>query len=331
MLKLTDLPLRPLPGALLLLTMFPGLVLAASAPDYPAKPIRIVVSFSPGGGTDIFARAMAQKYSAAWGQPVIVDNRAGGGGNIGTDLVAKAPADGYTWLLTTNAPIAINPNLAKAPFDPVKDFAPVSQLAALPFVLSVHPSSPAKTVVELIELAKAQQGRLNFASSGAGGGAHLAGEMLKTMARIDMTHVPYKGGGPALLALAGAQVDLLFLSILTSMPLIKSQKVRALGVTSPKRSPALPDLPAIAETPGLEHFESDLWYGMLAPAATDPGIIDKIYQEGRRMLTSPEFRNLFEPTGASLVASSPGAFAAAIKKDLAKWGKVIKDANLQVN
>jgi len=308
--------------------MFPGLVLAASAPDYPAKPIRIVVSFSPGGGTDIFARAMAQKYSAAWGQPVIVDNRAGGGGNIGTDLVAKAPADGYTWLLTTNAPIAINPNLTKAPFDPVKDFAPVSQLAALPFVLSVHPSSPAKTVVGLIDLAKARQGRLNFASSGAGGGAHLAGEMLKTMARIDMTHVPYKGGGPALLALAGAQVDLLFLSILTSMPLIKSQKVRALGVTSPKRSPALP---ALAETPGLEHFESDLWYGMLAPAATDPRIIDKIYQEGRRMLTSPEFRNLFEPTGASLVASSPGAFAAAIKKDLAKWGKVIKDANLQVN
>jgi len=331
MLKLTDLPLRPLPGALLLLTMFPGLVLAASAPDYPAKPIRIVVSFSPGGGTDIFARAMAQKYNAAWGQPVIVDNRAGGGGNIGTDLVAKAPADGYTLLLTTNAPIVINPNLAKAPFDPVKDFAPVSQLAALPFVLSVHPSSPAKTVGELIDLAKAKQGRLNFASSGAGGGAHLAGEMLKTMAKIDMTHVPYKGGGPALLALAGAQVDLLFLSILTSMPLIKTQKVRALGVTSPKRSPALPDLPAIAETPGLENFESDLWYGMLAPASTAPRIVDKIYQEGKRMLASPEFRNLFEPSGTSLVASSPGAFAAAIKKDLAKWGKVIKDSNLQVN
>ena len=330
MLKLIGLLLRPLPGALLL-TMFPSLVLAASAPDYPAKPIRIVVSFSPGGGTDIFARAMAQKYTAAWGQPVIVDNRAGGGGNIGTDLVAKAPADGYTLLLTTNAPIAINPNLAKAPFDPVRDFAPVSQLAALPFVLSVHPSSPAKTTVELIALAKAKPGQLNFASSGAGGGAHLAGEMLKTMAKIDMTHVPYKGGSPALLALAGAQVDLLFLSILTSTPLIQSQKVRALGVTSPKRSPALPNVPAIAEIPGLETFESDLWYGMLAPAATAPRIIDKIYQEGRRMLTSPEFRNLFEPTGTSLVASSPDAFAAAIRKDLAKWGKVIKDANLQVN
>ncbi|MBI4189702.1 MAG: tripartite tricarboxylate transporter substrate binding protein [Betaproteobacteria bacterium] len=329
MLKLIRPPLRPMLGALLL--TLPGLVPAATPLNYPTKPIRLVVSFAPGGGTDIFARAMGLKYTEAWGEPVIVDNRAGGNGNIGTDMVAKAPGDGYTLLLTTNATIVINPNLAKLPYDPVKDFAPISQLAALPFVLSVHPSSPAKTTAELIALAKAKPGQLNYASSGAGGGAHLAGEMLKTMAKIDMTHVPYKGGSPALLALAGAQVDLLFLSILTSTPLIQSKKVRALAVTGPKRSPALPDVPAVAETPGLAGFESDLWYGMLAPAKTAPGVVDKIYQETRRMLTSPEFRNRFEPTGTALVASSPQGFAATIKTDLAKWATVIKSSSAKMD
>lgn len=328
MLKLIYPPLRPLLGALLLTTL-PSLVPAASGLNYPTKPIRLVVSFSPGGGTDIFARAMAQKYSEVWDQPVIVDNRAGAGGDIGTDVVAKSAADGYTLLLTTNAPIAINPNLAKAPFDPIKDFTPVSQLAALPFVLSVHPSSPAKTTAELIKLAKVKQGQLNFGHSGFGGGAHLAGELLKAIAKIDMTHIPYKGGGPVLQALAGAQVDLIFLSILTQMPLIEQKRVRPLGVTSLKRSPALPDVPAIAETPGLEGFESDLWYGMLAPANTDPRIIDKIYQEARRMLTSPELRNRFEPSGATIVVSSPSNFAETIKKDLAKWGNLIRSAKLK--
>ena len=315
-------------GSLLLLT-FSGAGFAASTPKYPTKPVRIVVSFAPGGGTDIFARAMGQKYSEAWGQPVIVDNRAGGGGNIGSDIVAKASADGYTLLLTTNAPIAINPNLAKAPYDPVKDFAPVSQLAALPFVLSVHPSSSAKSVAELIDIAKAKRGQLNFGHSGFGGGAHLAGELLKTMAKIDMMAIPFKGGGPVLLALAGAQVDLIFLSILTQMPMIQQKRVRALGVTSLERSPALPDVPAIAETPGLEGFESDLWYGLLAPAGTDPRTVDKIYQEGRRMLTSSEFKDRFESAGATLVASSPSTFAETIRKDLEKWGKLIKAANLK--
>lgn len=320
--------LRRLLGAFLLIAC-PGVSVAASALDYPTKPMRIVVSFSPGGGTDIFARALAQKYSQAWGQPVIVDNRPGAGGNIGSDIVAKALSDGYTLLLTTNAPIAINPNLAKAPYDPVKDFAPVSQLAVLPFVLSVHPSSPAKSVAELVNLAKAKKGVLNFAHSGFGGGAHLAGELIKKMAKIDITAVPFKGGGPVLQALLGGQVDMIFLSILTQMPMIQQQRIRALGVTSPERSPALPNVPAIAETPGLEGFESDLWYGLLAPAGTDPRIVDKIYQESRRALTSSELKTAFEPRGAALVATSPGTFAETIRKDLAKWDDLIKTANIK--
>jgi tripartite-type tricarboxylate transporter receptor subunit TctC len=328
MLEQQDLFWRRLLGALVL-SACPGVGFSASALDFPLKPVRVVVSFSPGGGTDIFARTMGQKYSRAWGQPVIVDNRAGGGGNIGSDIVAKAAPDGYTLLLTTNAPIAINPNLAKLPYDPVKDFAPVSQLAALPFVLSVHPSSSAKSVAELIDVAKAKKGQLNFGHSGFGGGAHLAGEMFNKMANIQMTAIPFKGGGPVLQALVGAQVDVIFLSILTQMPMIQQKRVRALGVTSLKRSPALPDVPAIAENPGLEGFESDLWYGLLAPAGTDPRIVDKIYQEGRRMLTSAELKKRFEPSGAMLVASPPGTFSQTIRRDLKKWGSLIKAANLK--
>jgi tripartite-type tricarboxylate transporter receptor subunit TctC len=256
-----------------------------------------------------------------------VDNRAGGGGNIGSDIVAKAPPDGYTLLMTTNAPIAINPNLDRAPYDPVRDFTPISQLAVLPFLLSVHVNSPAKSVSELIALARAKKGQLNFAHSGFGGGAHLAGELMKHMTKIDMTAIAYKGGGPALTALAGGQVDLIFLSIFTSMPMVQQKRVRPLGVTSLKRSSVLPDVPAIAETAGLEGFESDLWYGLLAPAKTPPAIIDKIYGETQR--TMAELKPQFEPQGAELVATSPAVFAKTIRSDLAKWGKLIKSANLK--
>ena len=312
---------RPLAGALLAL---PGLACAADTPSYPTKPIRLVVTFAPGGGTDIFARAIAQKYLESWGQAVIVDNRAGGSGNIGSDMVAKAPPDGYTLLLTTNATIVINPLLTKLPYDSVRDFAPVTQVATLPFVLLTHPSVPAKTVPELIALAKARPGQLNYGSSGSGGGAHLSGETLKTLAKLDITHVPYKGGGPALIALLSGEVQFMFLSILTATPLIESNKLRVIAVTSAKRSPALPNVPTMAETPGLAGFESDLWYGMLAPARTDPKIVLQIQQETRRILNLPEFRDRFEPTGTVMVGSSPAEFAKTIKSDLAKWAVVIK-------
>ncbi len=319
---------RFLAGALFALS---ALVSAADRPAYPAKPIRFIVTFAAGGGTDIFARAIAQKFTETWGQPVIVDNRAGGNGNIGTDIVAKSLADGYTLLLTTNATIVINPHLTKLPYDPVRDFAPVSQVATLPFVLVAHPSLPARSVPELIALARARPGQLNFGSSGGGGGAHLSGEMMKTMAGINMTHVPYKGAAPALVALLSGEVQFMFVSILTVTPLIESGKVRPLAVTSGKRSPSLPNVPAVAETPGLAGFETDLWYGMLAPAKTSPKIVDQLYRETRRVLVLQEFKNRFEPTGTVMTGSSPQEFANTIKSDLVKWAGVIKSSGAKMD
>ncbi len=316
--------------ALSLLSL-PGLCSAADSIPYPEKPIRFIVTFAPGGGTDIFARAIAVKFTEAWGQPVIVDNRAGGNGNIGADIVAKAPADGYTILLTTNATIVINPNLSKLPYDPVRDFAPVSQVATLPFVLLVHPSLPVKSVPELIALAKAKPGQLNYGSSGGGGGAHLGGEMMKTAAKIEMTHVPYKGAAPALVALLSGEVQFMFVSILTATPLIESNRVRAIAVSGLQRSPALPNVPAVAETPGLAGFETDLWYGMLAPAKTNPRVVDKLYRETKKVLFQPEFRNRFEPTGTQMAGTSPAEFAQIIRKDLAKWAVVIKASGVKLD
>ncbi len=308
-----------------------GLASAADRPDYPSKPIRFIVTFAPGGGTDIIARAIAQKFTETWGQPVIVDNRAGGSGNIGTDLVAKAPADGYTILLTTNATIVINPNLAILPYDPVRDFAPVSQVATLCFVLVAHPSLPVRSVPDLIALARAKPGQLNYGSSGGGGGAHLSGELMKTMTGTEMTHVPYKGAAPALVALLSGEFQFMFVSILTVTPLIESNKVRALAVTSSKRSPSLPNVPAMAETPGLAGFEADLWYGMLAPAKTDARIVDQLYRETKRVLALPEFKNRFEPTGTVMVGNSPQEFSGIIRSDLAKWAKVIKASGAKMD
>lgn len=327
---------RPIAGALLLISIVapfagPSVAVAANAASYPSKPLRFVVTFAPGGGTDVFARAIALKFTEAWGQSVIVDNRAGGNGNIGADMVAKAPADGYTVLVTTNATIVINPHLVKLPYDPVRDLAPISQLATLPFVLLVHPSLPVKSVAELIALAKAKPGQLNFGSSGGGGGAHLSGEMMKTAAKIDMAHVPYKGAAPALVALLGGEVQFMFVSILTATPLIESNRVRAIAVSGLKRSPALPNVPAVAETPGLAGFETDLWYGMLAPAKTDPAIVDKLYRETKRVLERAEFKNRFEPTGTQIVANSPAEFAKIIKTDLAKWAVVIKSSGAKMD
>jgi tripartite-type tricarboxylate transporter receptor subunit TctC len=320
--------LRALAVALLAM---PVVAAAAERPTYPTKPLRFIVTFAAGGGTDIFARAIALKFTEAWGQPVIVDNRAGGNGNIGTDIVAKAQPDGYTILLTTNATIVINPSLQKLPYDPVRDFEPVSLVAALPFVLVAHPSLPAKSVSELIALARAKPGQLNYGSSGGGGGAHLSGEMMQTMTGIRMTHVPYKGAAPALIALLGGEVQFMFVSILTVTPLIESGKVRALSVTSAKRSPSLRNVPAMAETPGLAGFETDLWYGMLAPAKTDPRIVNQLYRETSRVLALPELKGRFEPTGTVMVGSTPKEFAATIKSDLAKWAKVIKASGAKLD
>ena len=304
-----------------------GAMGAAHGQTYPTKPVRIVVNFAPGGGTDIVARMMAAEFTKTLGQQVIVENRAGGNGNIGADAVAKAAPDGHTLLVATNAAIVINPHLyKKLPYDPLKDLAPVSQIATLPFVLVTHPSVPARSVRDLITLAKSTPKGLTYGSSGTGGGAHLAGEMLKNMAQVNITHVPYKGSAPALTGILSGEVDFMFVSVLTVTPLIKDKRMRALAVTSMKRNPALPDVPALSEVPALKSAESDLWYGMLAPANTDRRIVDVLYKETVRVLALPDFRQKFEPSGTVLVGNTPETFAKVIRSDYERWGAVIKAA-----
>lgn len=298
---------------------------SAQTPVYPAKPIRFVVNFAPGGGTDIVARAMGAKFTEKLGQQVIVENRAGANGNIGTDYVAKSPPDGYTVLMTTNAPIAINPHLyKKLPFDPLTDLAPVSMVASLPFVLATHPSVPARSVRELIALAKSSPKGLTYGSSGTGGGAHLSGEMLKGMANINITHVPYKGGAPAITGLLSGEVDFMFISILTVTPMLTQKRLRPIAVTSATRNKALPDVPAMSELPLLNGAEADLWYGMFVPANTDRKIVDLLAGETKRVLSLQEFRDRFEPSGTVLVGNSPDVFAKQVKADYERWRKVVK-------
>ena len=297
----------------------------ASAQNYPTKPIRIVVNFAPGGGTDIVARAMAAEFTKSLGQQVIVENRAGANGNIGADAVAKAAPDGHTLLMSTNAAIVINPHLyKKLAFDPLTDFAPVSQVATLPFVLVLHPSVPAKNVRELIALAKSNPKGLTYGSSGTGGGAHLAGEMLKNMTQINLTHVPYKGSAPAFVGILSGEVDFMFVSILTVTPMLKENRLRAIAVTSPARNKSLPNVPALSELPALKGAESDLWYGLLAPANTDRRITELLAKETSRVLALQEFRDRWEPTGTVLVGSTPAEFGKVIRNDYERWKKVVQ-------
>jgi tripartite-type tricarboxylate transporter receptor subunit TctC len=304
----------------------------ADSANYPSETIRIITPFQAGGGTDIMSRELAHKLEGLWNNnPVIVENKAGANGNLGTDVVAKAKPDGYTLLLTTNATIVINPEMFgdQVKYDPVKDLAPVTILSALPFVFLVPPTSPAKTMEEFIALAKKEPGKLSCGSSGVGGGAHLALEMLKAGAGINVTNNPFKGTGSSITALLGSHIDCLFVSVLSASPYIKQDQLRALAVSSPKRNPALPDTPAVAELPGLEGFESDLWYGLLAPAGTDPAIIQKINEGAKAMLDDPDFRKRYEPTGAVLVGNTPDEFATQIGNDIKKWTKVIEESGVK--
>lgn len=305
----------------------PGL---AQQTDYPTGAVRIITPFEPGGGTDIVSRELARWLEGKWKQSILVENKAGASGNLGTDFVAKAKPDGSTLLMTTNATVVINPQLFgdRVKYDPKKDLAPITLVSALPFVFVVPPDSPVKTMEEFIALAKSKPGELDCGSSGVGGGAHLALEMLKSRAGVDIKHVPYKGTGSSVTAIMGSHIDCMFVSILTIAPYIKQDQVRGLAVSSLKRNPAFPDMPAVAELPNLDGFESDLWYGMLAPAGTDPAIIDKIYKETKALLESPEFRGKFEPTGAVLVGNTPAEFAKQIDSDIGKWTEVIKQSGV---
>jgi tripartite-type tricarboxylate transporter receptor subunit TctC len=313
-----------------------GLLVAAFAAgawaqDYPTKPIRIVVPFPPGGATDLLARAVAQRLTEKWGQAVIVDNRPGAGGNIGSELVAKAAPDGYTLEMGTVGTHAINASLyAKMPYDHVKDFVPIVLVAAVPNVLVVNPSLPVKSVQELIAYAKANPGKLNFASSGNGTSIHLSGELFKVMAGVQMTHVPYKGSAPALQDLIAGQVQLMFDNLPPSLPQIKAGKLRALAVTTAKRSPALPDLPTIAES-GLPGFESSSWFGLLAPAGTPQPIVAKLNAEVNAWLATPEAKEKLLASGANPAGGSPEDFAKHIAAETAKWQKVVKESGAKID
>jgi putative tricarboxylic transport membrane protein len=303
-------------------------VVPAVAQNYPAGPLRIVVPFTPGGGTDILARLIAQKLNESWGQPVVVDNRPGAAGTVGTAFVAKAAGDGHT-LLIVPAGYAGNPGLYKnLPYDQTRDLAPVSWLASGPLTLVVHPSLPAKSVKELIAFARARPGEINFGSSGAGTLPHLSAELFNSMSGIKMVHIPYKGAGAAVTDVMAGRVPIYFMNILQSLSLIKAGKLRALGVTTPERTPIAPDIPSIAEA-GLKGYDMTNWYGLLAPAATPRDAIVKLNAEVVRILKLPELTNRLADDGMTVVASSPERFAEFLARETDKFTKVIEAAGIK--
>ncbi len=305
--------------------------LGASAQAYPTRSIRLVVPFPAGGTTDILARAAAQKLTESMGQSVVVDNRPGAAGNIGADIVAKSAPDGYTLLMGTVGTHAINASLySKMPYDHVKDFTPIVLVAGVPNVLVVNPAVPVNSVGDLINLAKAKPGSINFASSGSGTSIHLSGELFKTMAGVDMTHVPYKGSSPALTDLMGGQVQVMFDNLPSSLPQIKAGKLRAVAVTSVKRAPALPDVPTIAES-GLPGFEASSWFGILGPAGTPANVVSRINAEVNKWLQSPEAREHLLAQGAESAGGTPERFAAHIRAETDKWAKVVKASGAKVD
>ena len=300
------------------------------AQSYPNKPIRLVLPYPPGGGTDVIARPLAQKLTENLGQQVIVDNRGGANGNIGMEFVAKSPPDGYTLLFALSAQFAVNPSLyPKLPYDPVRDYAPISLLANAPYLLIVHPSLPVKSVPELLAFVKQRPGQLAYSSAGNGSGAHLAGEMLRSLARVNFVHVPYKGIGLAMPDLIAGQVQLSFVTYTAAGPHVKTGRLRALGVTTAKRSPTLPDLPAIAESvPG---YDSAVWYGFAAPAGTPGETVARLNSEVLRVLAAPDFRSRIMLEAVAPIGSTAEEFGSFIRSEIARWAQVVKDSGAKVD
>jgi tripartite-type tricarboxylate transporter receptor subunit TctC len=296
----------------------------AAAQTYPFKTVRLVIPFATGGTTDLLARTLGQKLTAATGQQFIIDNRPGAGGTIGSDLVAKSPADGYTLVFGSTSSIVVAPNLYRnLPYDQLRDFIAVTEVAAGPIVLAVHPSLPAQNVRELIALAKARPGMLNFGSSGNGTSLHLAGEYLKFLAKIDMTHVPYKGIGQALPDLVAGQLQLMFSDMAPFDPFVKAGKLRVIAVTTGKRSALYPNLPSIAES-GVAGFDLAGWYGLLAPAGTPRPVIDRLNAEFRQAIHAPDMKERYVTFGLEPVGSSPEQFDAFMRAELTKWGDIVR-------
>jgi tripartite-type tricarboxylate transporter receptor subunit TctC len=301
----------------------------AHAQVYPAKTVRLVLPFPPGGGTDVVGRLLAQKLSPLLGQQVIVDNRAGAGGRIGTDLVAKSPPDGYTLLLGTSSVMGTGPALyQKLPFDMPKDFAPISLVAYTAYVLVMHPSVPADSVKSLVAIAKSNPGRLTFASSGAGGAAHLSGELFSAMAGVKMIHVAYKGSSPGMFSVVSGETNLMFTNALPALPQVKSGRLRALAVTTPQRSAILPDVPTVAES-GLRGFAVQQNYGVLAPAGTPRDIVNRLNQEIGKVMRTEDARSKLLADGSEAKGSTPEEFEIAIVAEIAMWSKVIKQAGIK--
>jgi tripartite-type tricarboxylate transporter receptor subunit TctC len=296
---------------------------------YPTKPIRLISAFAPGGGASAVARLIAPELTEAWGQAVVVDNRPGAGGSIGTEMAARSLADGYTLVMATASTIVINPLVGKVPFDPINDFTPVVHTSTVPLVLVVHPSVPAKSVQELIAYARTPGTQLNFSSSGEGTISHLAGELFKSMAKVDMVHVPYKGGGQAIIDLIAGHVQVGFQNILEALPQINGGRIRALAVSTPKRSPVVPTIPTVAEA-GLPGYEVIQWSGILAPAGVPKSVVTKLNAEVNRVLARADMRERFIGGGADPGSGSPEQFGTLIRLEIGKWSKVVKTIKLDV-
>jgi tripartite-type tricarboxylate transporter receptor subunit TctC len=314
-------------GALAAGTM---LAVAAMAQPYPTKPLRFVVPFAPGGGADLLARLTGSKVAESFGQQVVIDNRSGAGGNIAAEVASKSAADGYT-LLQANVAHAISASLyRKLNYDLLKDFTAVTQLAATPFILAVHPSSPANSVKELIALAKSQPGQLSYGSSGNGGPSHLGTELFKSMTGIDVRHIPYKGGAPAAIDLISGQIQMMFNTPPVILPHVRSGRMKGLAVASVKRIPAAPDLPTVAEA-GVPGFELSTWYGVMVPRGTPPAVVKKLHGAFVAALEAPDVRDRLANENLQIVGSTPDAFAAHVRAEIPKWAKVVKASGARVD
>ena len=320
------------------MVVFPRAVIAAAlfacsaaAQSFPDKPVRFVIGFTPGGPSDILARALGQKLGERWGQQIAVENRPGAGGNLAAEAVAKSAPDGYTWLLGNNSILATNQSLyRKLPYDPVTDFAPVALVAVQPNILVVHPDVKASSLRELISLAKQNPGKLNYASSGAGAAAHLAGELFKSMAGVDLVHVPYKGAQPALTDLIAGQVQLMFATSASVIPYMKAGRLRALAVTTAQRSPSVPELPTVSEA-GLPGFEATTWHGVVVPSAVPAALVQKLNQDINAALKEKDLNERLTALGAEILTGTPRDFAEYIAREIPKWSKVVRDSGAKAD
>ena len=303
---------------------------ASLAQSFPEKPIRFVVGFTPGGPSDILARALGQKLGERWSQQVVIENRPGAGGNVAAEAVAKSTPDGYTWLLGNNSILATNQSLYRSlGYDPVKDFAPVSLVAIQPNILVVNPQLPVNSVNDLISFARKHPGKLNYASSGSGAAAHLAGELFKTMAAVDLVHVPYKGAQPALTDVIAGEVQVMFATSASVIPFIKAGKLRALAVTTARRSASVPDLPTVAEA-GVPGFEAITWHGVVVPAATPAPLVERVNRDIVGVLGMADLRERLAALGAEVVAGTPREFTEYIAAEIPKWARVVRDSGARI-